>query len=222
MSLWGFVAHASLFSKAVLLILVLLSVLSWTAILDRIRYFRRSKEAETAFEEGADQVRGLPDLVRLAEHHKGAPSARMLQQAVRRLLPHVPQGGPPSGRPLPPAAVWEGVLSTAERKTMAEADRHLSLLATVSSSSPFIGLMGTVWGVMVAFLRIGNQQGQAMLEVVGPGIAEALIATVVGLATALPATIAYNYFLASSRRLRERCESLKELVTALVREVGPA
>jgi biopolymer transport protein TolQ len=221
MSLWGFIAHASLFSKAVLLILVVLSVLSWAAILDRVRFFRRAAEAEKAFEEGTEQVRGLPDLLRLAEHHKGAPSALMLQQAVRRLLPPSASGAG-ANRPLPPAAAWEGALGSAERRALSGADRHLSLLATVSSSSPFIGLMGTVWGVMVAFLRIGGQQGQAMLEVVGPGIAEALIATVVGLATAIPATIAYNYFLASYRRMRERCEALRDLVTALVREVGPA
>ena len=220
MSLWGFVAHASLFSKAVLLILVALSVMSWMAILDRVRYFRRAKEAELAFEEGSEQVRGLTELLRLSEHHKGAPSARMLQQAVHRLLQPSSQGGP--GRPLPPAAVWEGVLNSAERHALGDADRYLPLLATVSSASPFIGLMGTVWGVMVAFLRIGGQQGQAMLEVVGPGIAEALIATVVGLATAIPATIAYNYFLASARHLRERCEALRDLVTGLVREAGPA
>jgi biopolymer transport protein ExbB/TolQ len=171
---------------------------------------------------GAERVRGLPDLLRLAEHHKGAPSALMLQQAVRRLLPHSASQGAGAHRPLPPAGVWEGALGSAERRALTDADRHLSLLATVSSASPFIGLMGTVWGVMVAFLRIGNQQGQAMLEVVGPGIAEALIATVVGLATAIPATIAYNYFLASARRLRERCESLRDLVTALVRDTSPA
>lgn len=221
MTLWSFVAHASLFSKAVLLILTVLSVMSWAAILDRIRFFRRAAGAESAFEDGLDQVRGLADLVRLSERHNQAPSARMLQMAVRRLLPAASTAGGPQ-RPLPVPAAWDGALGTAERKTLAQADRYLSLLATVSSASPFIGLMGTVWGVMVAFLRIGNQQGQAMLEVVGPGIAEALIATVVGLATAIPATIAYNYFLASARRLRERCEGLRELVSGLVREAGGA
>lgn len=221
MTLWSFVAHASLFSKAVLLILVVLSVLSWAAILERIRYFRRAAAAESTFEEGIDQVRGLADLVRLAEHHQGAPSALMLQQAVRRLLPPSASGAG-AHRPLPAPAAWEGALGAAERRALADVDRHLSLLATVSSASPFIGLMGTVWGVMVAFLRIGGQQGQAMLEVVGPGIAEALIATVVGLATAIPATIAYNYFLASARRARDRCEALRDLISGLVREVGPA
>ena len=220
MTLWSFVAHASLFSKAVLLILVVLSVASWAAVLDRLKYHRRAAAAEREFEDGIDQVRGLADLVRLSEHHKGAPSALMLQQAVRRLLPPQSAGG--GTRPLPPAASWEGALSSAERRVLGEAERYLSLLATVSSASPFIGLMGTVWGVMVAFLRIGNQQGQAMLEVVGPGIAEALIATVVGLAAAIPATIAYNYFLASARNLRDRCGSLRDLVTSLVREAQGA
>jgi biopolymer transport protein TolQ len=219
MSLWSFVAHASLFSKAVLLILVALSVASWMAILDRARYFKRTAEAERAFEEGSERVRGLTDLLRLSEHHQGAPSAQMLQQAVRRLLQSSSQGAA-ARPPLPPAPVWESVMGAAQRKSLGEADRYLSLLATVSSASPFIGLMGTVWGVMVAFLRIGSQQGQAMLEVVGPGIAEALIATVVGLATAIPATIAYNWCLASSRRLRERGEALRDLVSGLVREAG--
>jgi len=219
-TLWSFVAHASLFSKAVLLILVVLSVASWAAVLDRLKYHRRAAAAEREFEDGIDQVRGLADLVRLSEHHKGAPSALMLQQAARRLLPPPSQGS--ASRVLPPAASWEGALASAERRVLGEAERHLSLLATVSSASPFIGLMGTVWGVMVAFLRIGNQQGQAMLEVVGPGIAEALIATVVGLAAAIPATIAYNYFLASARNLRDRCGSLRDLVTSMVREAQGA
>jgi biopolymer transport protein ExbD len=112
---------------------------------------------------------------------------------------------------------WERQLQSRGLAELEQAERGLGFLATVSSASPFIGLLGTVWGVMVAFLRIGSQSGQAMLEVVGPGIAEALIATVAGLATAIPATIAYNYFSAVSGQLRRRLEELAGQVEGLSR-----
>jgi len=104
-----------------------------------------------------------------------------------------------------------------ERDNLRESgERGLPVLAIVASASPFIGLLGTVWGVMIAFLKLGDLQGQPALEIVGPGIAEALIATAAGLFAAIPATVAYNAFLAAQRRLiRRNTEFCRRYVLAL-------
>jgi biopolymer transport protein TolQ len=95
--------------------------------------------------------------------------------------------------------IAERAMDRAANEETAILERHVGFLATAGSVSPFIGLMGTVWGVMSSFLNIGVQ-GSASLVVVAPGIAEALIATVAGLAAAIPAVVAYNHF---TTRLRE-------------------
>jgi biopolymer transport protein TolQ len=99
-------------------------------------------------------------------------------------------------------------------------ERHLSFLATTGSTTPFIGLFGTVWGIMNSFLGIGRI-GAASLAVVAPGIAEALIATAAGLAAAIPAVVAYNYYLSRSRRNIMVVEDFsQELIESFVRNNG--
>ncbi len=200
MEFWHFVRDASPFSQGILALLVLLSVVSWGLILERAIAFRRMAGAGRSFASLALDCATLHDLLELAPHHPAAPAARMLEEAHRRL--EAPGGGTHA-----PAAWERQFLSHAQAEAEA-AERGLTFLATVSSASPFIGLLGTVWGVMVAFLRIGSHQGAAMLEVVGPGIAEALIATVAGLATAIPATMAYNAFQSAARNNRRRLEDM--------------
>lgn len=101
----------------------------------------------------------------------------------------------------------------------ARLDRGLVLLALMSSASPFLGLFGTVWGVMNSFFEIGNQ-GSASLPVVAPGIAEALITTIVGLAVAIPAVIFYNYFMHRVERTEEELGDVKErLLVRLKRDI---
>lgn len=211
MHLLQFVRDASLFSQAILVLLVLLSVVSWAVILDRLLFFTKARRAGEEFAEAALATDSLADLLQGASYHGDAPAARMLEEsadALKRRLGTATAATPTD---------WERQLQSRGLAELELAERGLGFLATVSSASPFIGLLGTVWGVMVAFLRIGSSSGQAMLEVVGPGIAEALIATVAGLATAIPATIAYNYFSAVAGQLRRRLEELAGQVEGLSR-----
>lgn len=211
MHLLQFVRDASLFSQGILVLLVLLSIVSWAVILDRLLFFLKARRAGEDFAEASLQSADLDELLKLVTYHTDAPAARMLEDSadgLKRRLGNLHHAS---------STDWERQLQSRGLAELEQAERGLGFLATVSSASPFIGLLGTVWGVMVAFLRIGSQSGQAMLEVVGPGIAEALIATVAGLATAIPATIAYNYFSAVSGQLRRRLEELAGQVEGLSR-----
>ena len=212
MSLWSFVAGSSGFSQLILLVLTGLSLVTWAVVFERARHFRRAARAGDAFDRAAAGQADLDGLARLAAHHADAPAARLLAEAAARLGALFP-GGLAALAP----EHWERQLAAGGAAESALHERWLGFLATVSSASPFIGLLGTVWGVMVAFLRIGRSSGQAMLEVVGPGIAEALIATVAGLATAIPATVAYNVYRAAATRERQRLESLGTQVELLAR-----
>jgi len=122
-------------------------------------------------------------------------------------------------------ATREVVTSTLGRARLSEAERlerYLSFLATTGSTSPFIGLFGTVWGIMNSFMGIGRI-GAASLAVVAPGIAEALIATAAGLAAAIPAVIAYNYYLSRTRRnIMQMDEFVQELIELWVKRHGEA
>ncbi|MEJ2254181.1 MAG: MotA/TolQ/ExbB proton channel family protein, partial [Nitrospirota bacterium] len=100
-------------------------------------------------------------------------------------------------------------------------ERYLGFLATTGSSTPFIGLFGTVWGIMDSFMGIGSQ-GAASLAVVAPGIAEALIATAMGLVAAIPAVIAYNYYLSRARHIIIEMEDFSEEILDLMAEVQRA
>ena len=195
-------------------------------ILERLLFFRCRSRAAAAFLAATGRCGDLGALCRLAQRHPDAPPAAVLARAAQRVgttaertprcedRPPAPAPGIPAAEPGDPQT-WERHLGAEGSLEMQGIERYLSFLATVSSASPFIGLLGTVWGVMVAFLRIGEATGQAMLEVVGPGIAEALIATVAGLATAIPATVAFNLFNAAARRQRLNIESLGTQVVLL-------
>lgn len=190
------IANSSLFAKAVLGILLVMSVYSWAIIWNRMRLFGRVAAADREF---LGAFRRLPS---------GSDCRLVCEQHPQSLIAHVAMAGQkaldqhPSSGEMTQVTRYEIAEKAMERSGNDRAailENHLGFLATTGSVSPFIGLMGTVWGVMMAFLNIGAQ-GSASLVVVAPGIAEALIATVAGLAAAIPAVVGYNHFL---QRLRE-------------------
>lgn len=191
-SVVSLVLHSSTFAKFILLLLIAVSVYSWAVIWERLRLYGRMEKADKAF---ADAFRTLGkggNLRLLCDQHPHSALARIAREGHRRL----------EGVSATDDRAWEFAERTMERRAGEEStvlERHVGFLATTGSVAPFVGLMGTVWGVMSAFLNIGTQ-GSASLVVVAPGIAEALIATVAGLAAAIPAVVAYNHCLA---RLRE-------------------
>jgi biopolymer transport protein TolQ len=165
----------------VLSLLAVASVLVWVVWFLKAAQLGRLRSAEHNFELEAETAERAKDLIALAFKHKDAPGARIVVELAKR---HHHRG-----------LTSELLNAIAKRALANEQQRATSLMPTLSSiaaSSPFIGLFGTVWGIMQAFLRIGVEKS-ASLPVVAPAIGEALIATAVGLVAAIPATIAYNY-----------------------------
>ncbi|NIE78284.1 protein TolQ [Pantoea sp. Tr-811] len=196
-TLWSLVSDASLVVQAVMLCLVLASLLSWYLIIQRGTRLRRSQAHSKAFlkQFRENEVGQLYQGLKAQQPHTDAGLQRIFvagYQAFQQLQP---------GQQ--PDSVLEGVergllVAIAEQEERLE--QGLPFLATVGSVSPYIGLFGTVWGIMNAFLGLSQVQ-QATLSTVAPGIAEALIATAIGLFAAIPAVMAYNRFSASSQTL---------------------
>ena len=196
MTIWGLISDASLLVKAVMVTLLLASLLSWYLIIQRASVLRRLERQLKGF---VLRFRGAADLQPLyrdtlqAGEGGIAPIFIAGVQEYQHLQGHDP-------------AVLEGVeraLQVAITEQDNELEKGLQFLATVGSVSPYIGLFGTVWGIMNSFLGLSQVQ-QATLSTVAPGIAEALIATAIGLFAAIPAVIAYNRFAARGQTLLTR------------------
>ena len=195
-SIPALVASSSLFSKLILALLLVMSVYSWAVIWDRLRLYGRVETADKLFLGAFRRLRPGAECRMLCEQHPHSLLAKVALAGQHWLDQH--PAAPDERR----NERFESTQRAMDRFANEEGtvlERHVGILATVGSVSPFIGLMGTVWGIMSAFLNIGSQ-GSASLVVVAPGIAEALIATVAGLAAAIPAVVSYNHLLV---RLRE-------------------
>jgi biopolymer transport protein TolQ len=195
-SIPSLVAKASPFSKAVLALLVGLSVYSWAVMWDRLRLYARVRVQDARFLQAFRGADGKSDLRAVAMQ---TPLSVIAKAALAGQKATEQHGADAVG----PAARFELVQRAMDRtsdEAVNNLERHVSFLATTGSVAPFIGLMGTVWGVMVSFVNIGAQ-GSATLVVVAPGIAEALIATIAGLAAAIPSVIGYNHCLGKLREI---------------------
>src|SRR5690554_1439430 len=192
MSFLGLFLEASLLVQAVMVLLVAMSILSWALIYQRRKILKAAETEALKFEErfwsGVDlaklykEVSAKGNKVQGTEHlfHSGFREFARLRQV----------------RSMDPVSVMSGTqrsMRVAHSREMERLETHLSVLATIGSISPYIGLFGTVWGIMNAFIALGSVQ-QATLQMVAPGIAEALVATAMGLFAAIPAVIAYNKF----------------------------
>jgi len=209
--------NASFIVKAVIVLLMLASVVSWMVIFERWIYISKSKDHFTFFEEifwsdlGVEAV-----LERSKEDDKEVLGAECIFQAgyldYKRL----------NSQQMNPDVVMDSVtrsmrVSLAREQVLLE--KHLPFLATVASVSPYIGLFGTVWGIMNSFRGLAGAN-QATLSAVAPGISEALIATAIGLFAAIPALIAYNRYISETDLLLSHYESfIDEFSSVLHREV---
>ncbi|TCD47048.1 protein TolQ [Chlorobium sp. N1] len=172
----------------VLAVLLLFSVVSWAIIFQKFTFVRRSMRESTAFLDAFFQSQGVERIFAESENYRNASLARVFRAAYveYRALSEAPGSGEPRVR----------IARAVKREANLELKRLSTLvpfLATVGNTAPFIGLFGTVWGIMDAFQNIGMVQS-ASLAAVAPGISEALVATAAGLAAAIPAVMAYNYF----------------------------
>ncbi|MBF0255227.1 MAG: protein TolQ [Gammaproteobacteria bacterium] len=203
--------------QLVMLTLVLASVVSWTMIFDRTKTLRQARLEADDFEDRFWGGRELSELYREVSrkdaHARGL--AIIFREGFREFAKQKEHKG------IAPMAVVEGARRAMQVTLTREMDRletHLSFLATVGSISPYIGLFGTVWGIMNSFQALGSVK-QATLALVAPGIAEALIATAIGLFAAIPAVVAYNRFANDVERLENHYEGfVDEFTTILQRQ----
>jgi len=189
--------------KGVLLILLFFSVVSWAIIFYKQRYFSKANKESEKFLQSYRTNKNEADLYRATKSLNLSPIANVFKAVYTD----------ETGRD---KSEVKRLLRRYETLESVKLEKYLNFLATTGSTSPFIGLFGTVWGIMNSFHGIGSA-GSASLAIVAPGIAEALIATAVGLAAAIPAVIAYNYYLSMSRKMiidmEDFAEDLLELFT---------
>ncbi len=188
------ITHSGPVAFLVLLVLVGFSVASWGIILLKFLAIRQAQRSSVEFLETFWQSKKLDDIFQRSESMTTSPVAQVFRAGYQELV-KVKQKDAKDASPqlLGGAENVERSLRRAASAEMTELERLLPFLATVGSTGPFIGLFGTVVGIMKAFRDIGVQ-GSANLATVAPGIAEALIATAAGLAAAIPAVIAFNFF----------------------------
>jgi biopolymer transport protein TolQ len=211
------VLQAGPVAKGVLLILLFFSIATWAIVFMKLRTLRAAERQSDAFLHVFKTSKDLSAAYEEAKRYLGSPEAALFREGFRELSYHVkgnphPAGDPGGTAPSAPQGrsgeVLEGVgrtLRHASLKELSQMERHLIFLATTGSVTPFIGLFGTVWGIINAFVGIGAA-GSANLGAVAPGIAEALIATAAGLAAAIPAVIGYNYFVNRIRGIGTRLD----------------
>ena len=211
LSILHLLTTASLTVQLVMLLLLALSLLSWLFIFQKLVVVRRARIETEAFELELREVHEDHELQRLlsrtsVNENRSSSIERILLAGYRENTRLRRQPGQASAGSMD--GVGRAMRATYQRE-MDRIEASLNFLATVGSVSPYIGLFGTVWGIMNSFRGLANV-GQATLATVAPGIAEALIATAIGLLAAIPAVIAYNHFSRDVDRLANRFESLME------------
>jgi biopolymer transport protein TolQ len=216
LSIISLIREASAVVQIVMLILALASVVSWTYIFSKYREIRRAVETSDAFEERFWSGIDLSDLYRelVGDDYATEGMENIFMAGFKEFARLKQQGAAP-----------EVVIEAAQRgmrvaltRELDLLDEHLPFLATVGSTSPYVGLFGTVWGIMNSFRSLGAVK-QATLAMVAPGISEALVATAMGLFAAIPAVMAYNRYSTDIGRLANRYETFaEEFISVLHRQ----
>jgi biopolymer transport protein TolQ len=207
MSVIGLVLQADIIVKIVLLILVLASFWCWTIIFDKFLKMRRLQDQAAQFEEAFWSGGSLEDLYDRIGNRPVDPMSAVFAAAMREWRRSSARGlvaGQPGKASLQERI--ERVMNVTVGREMERLEKYLPFLASVGSTAPFIGLFGTVWGIMNSFTSIAAQKNTS-LAVVAPGIAEALFATALGLVAAIPAVLAYNKISNDLGRYAHRLEA---------------
>ncbi len=217
LSIIQLVIHASVLVQLVLALLLALSMMSWFVIFRKRQVMKSAQAAaqhfETRFWSGGDLSQLYKELSQRGDRIRGMEN--VFHAGFREFARLRPQGS------IDPREMMEGVqraMRVALNRETETLELHLPFLATVGSTSPYVGLFGTVWGIMNSFHALGNVS-QATLAMVAPGISEALIATAMGLFAAIPAVIAYNRYSTETDRLVNRYDNfLEEFSSVLQRQ----
>jgi biopolymer transport protein TolQ len=187
--------------QAVLYLLILTSVASWAVVLYKARQIRRARKGSEKFVAQFWEMRNLTEMAKTCDANPDNPVAAVFKSGYQELvrLRSKKKGGSEMSTELSGVANVERAMRRAASLQRTELEKLLTFLATVASAAPFVGLFGTVWGIMNSFLGLAGGSGATTIQAVAPGISEALVATAMGLAAAIPALVAYNHFARQTR-----------------------
>jgi len=201
--------RADFIVKSVIIILIAASVYSWALIFEKHKLFKKIEKSTTIFEEKFWKSRSAESFYNTLTNKNKDPIATIFQSAMVELIKTKSK----------PASVQSArvnrVLEISADKEIKLIEKHFTFLATVGSTAPFIGLFGTVWGIMNSFQSIAISRNTS-LAIVAPGIAEALFATALGLLAAIPAVVAYNKFSSDSKKYVVRIENFSKRFISII------
>jgi len=206
-SLWSLFLRADIIVKSVILILILCSVYSWAIIFEKYKHFKLINETSDQFEKNFLNSSSIKELFGKVSKTSPDPMTTVFRSGATFLVENK------STSQL--SEKLKRVMGVAIEKEIEKYESKLNFLATVGSVAPFIGLFGTVWGIMNSFQSIAISRNTS-LAIVAPGIAEALFATALGLLAAIPAVVAYNKFTNSSQRYTQKLENFSQTFLSLV------
>jgi biopolymer transport protein TolQ len=199
----GLLSSAGPVAKIVVFILVLFSIVSWTIILLKLKQFGKTEKEGERFLRTVKDADSFKKLTSTYRENPDNVFYRLILASYKEIASRQKENPGFKPETIP---IVENVLRIVMSEESEKLERRLSFLATTANTAPFIGLFGTVWGIMDSFREIGVR-GTTSLAVVAPGISEALIATALGLATAIPAVLAYNYLLGRLKRINSKMEN---------------
>jgi len=197
---WDLIQSSGPLPKAVMAILLCFSLVSWAVILSKWAAFRSARSANRSFLRAFRKAEKIDTIAAASEQFSRSPLVAVFEFGYREVARQMKSRGSVTN----PLAL-ERTLQLGMSEEITRLDRNMSLLATTATVSPFIGLFGTVWGIIDAFQQLGTA-GAASLRAVAPGISEALITTALGLAAAIPAAIFYNLFGTAVKEFGARME----------------
>ena len=201
--------RADFIVKSVIVILIAASIYSWALIFEKYKLFKRIEKTTTKFEEKFWKSRSAENFYNNLTNAAKDPVANIFQSAMVELIKTKSKSSSVQ------SARVGRVIEISADKEIKLIEKHFTFLATVGSTAPFIGLFGTVWGIMNSFQSIAISRNTS-LAIVAPGIAEALFATALGLLAAIPAVVAYNKFNSDSKKYSARIENFSKRFLSII------
>ena len=208
-SLWKLFVRADFVVKTVILLLIASSIFSWALIFDKIRLFRRIDQTTKSFEDKFWKSKSAEAFYKNLPNKTDDPLTIIFKSTMSELIKTKSKSSTVQ------SARVDRVLEVSIDAQMKNIEKNFTYLATVGSTAPFIGLFGTVWGIMNSFQSIAISRNTS-LAIVAPGIAEALFATALGLLAAIPAVIAYNKFNSDSQRYFSRVDNFSKRFLSII------
>ena len=199
--------RADVIVKSVIIILIAASIYSWAVIIEKYRLFKKINKSSEEFENKFWKSRSAESFYNNLPENIDDPMANVFKDTMQVIIKSKSKSNLPNR--------LESMLEVNIEKQMNRLDKNYTFLATVGSTAPFIGLFGTVWGIMNSFQSIAISRNTS-LAIVAPGIAEALFATALGLLAAIPAVVAYNKFNNDSKKYSQKLENFSKRFTAII------